>query len=185
LYAIEMGSNDVRDAIAAALGVLQRGGTFQHAVEAAAPMLVCAQQAIQAAIVALQQAGAGHFLVWTGPNVGLTPAIRSLGPGAMQVATFLATMFNTQMLLPTIQALDQASEHIDIAVLDAFTLLQQISANPANFGLTNTTTACLTPNDEPFFCQAADEYLFWDGIHPTHAAHAIVAHEAARVLAQQ
>ena len=123
--------------------------------------------------------------MWTVPNPGLTPAIRSLGPGAVQVATFLTTLFNTQMLLPTVEALDPASDEIDIAVLDAFTLLQQITANPANFGLTNTTTACLTPNAEPFFCQAADEYLFWDGIHPTQAAHALVAHEAARVLAQQ
>jgi phospholipase/lecithinase/hemolysin len=185
LYVIEMGGNDVRDGIVAALGVLQGGGTFQQAVQAATPILACAQQAIQAAIVTLQQAGAKHFLVWTAPNPGLTPAIRSLGPGAMQVATFLATLFNTQMLLPTVKALDQASEDSDIAVLDAFSLLQQITANPANFGLTNTTTACLTPSVEPFFCQAADEYLFWDGIHPTHAAHALVAHEAARVLAQQ
>jgi phospholipase/lecithinase/hemolysin len=185
LYVIEMGGNDVRDAIAAALGVLQRGGTFQQAVQAATPILACAQQAIQAAIVTLQQAGATHFLVWTVPNPGLTPAIRSLGPGAMQVATFLTILFNTQMLLPTFEALDQASEDIDIAVLDAFTLLQQITANPTNFGLTNTTTACVTPNAEPFFCQAVDEYLFWDGIHPTSAGHALVAHEAARVLAQQ
>ena len=185
LYMVEMGSNDVRDAIAAALGVLQRGGTFEQAVQTAAPILACAQQAIQTALVTLQQAGATHFLVWTVPNPGLTPAIRSLGPGAMQVATFLATLFNTQMLLPTVEALDQASEDIDIAVLDALTLLQQITANPANLGLTNTTTACVTPNAEPFFCQAVDEYLFWDGIHPTHAAHALVAHEAARVLAQR
>jgi phospholipase/lecithinase/hemolysin len=185
LYVIEMGGNDVRDAIAAALGVLQRGGTFPQAVQAAVPILACAQQAIQTAVVTLQQSGAEHFLVWTAPNPGLTPAIRSLGPGAMQVATFLAAMFNTQMLLPTIQALDQTSGDIDIAVLDAFTLLQQITANPASFGLTNATNACVTPNAEPYFCQAADEYLFWDGIHPTHAAHALVAHEAARVLAQQ
>jgi len=185
LYVVEMGGNDVRDAIVTALGVLQRGGTFQQAVQAAAPVLACAQQSIQTAIVTLQQAGAQHFLVWTAPNPGLTPAIRSLGPGAMQVATFLTTLFNTQMLLPTVQALDQALEDLDIAVLDAFTLLQQITANPADFGLTNTTTACVIPNAEPFFCQAADEYLFWDGIHPTHAAHALVAHEAARVLAQQ
>jgi len=134
--------------------------------------------------VTLQQAGARHFLVWTAPNLGLTPAVRSLGPVAMQVASLLSTMFN-QMLLPTVHALDQASEDIDIAVLDAFTLLQQISANAANFGLTNATTACVIPNDEPFSCQAADDYLFWDGIHPTSAAHALVAHEAARVLAQQ
>ena len=185
LYVVEMGSNDVRDAIAAALGVLQGGGTFEQAVQAAAPILTCAQQAIQTAIVTLQQAGARHFLVWAAPNPGLTPAIRSLGPGAMQVATLLATLFNTQMLLPTVGALDQASEDIDIRVLDAFTLLQQITTNPANFGLTNTTTACVTPNAEPFVCQAVDEFLFWDGIHPTQAAHALVAHEAARVLAQQ
>jgi phospholipase/lecithinase/hemolysin len=185
LYVIEMGANDVRDAIAAALGVLQRGGTFEQAVQAAVPILTCAQQAIQTAIVRLQQAGAQHFLVWTVPNPGLTPAIRSLGPGAIQVATGLTTLFNTQMLLPTVAALDQASEDIDIAVLDAFTLLQQITVNPVNFGLTNTTTACLTPNAEPYFCQAVDEYLFWDGIHPTHAAHALVALEAARVLGQQ
>ena len=175
----------MRNAIAAALGVLQRGGTFEQAMQTAAPILGCAQQAIQTALVTLKQAGATHFLVWTVPNPGLTPAIRSLGPGAMQVATVLTMLFNTQMLLPTVEALDQASEDIDIAVLDAFTLLQQITANPANFGLTNTTTACVTPNAEPFFCQAVDEYLFWDGIHPTRAAHALVAHEAARVLAQQ
>ena len=150
-----------------------------------APILACAQQAIQTAIVTLQQAGAQHFLVWTAPNPGLTPAIRSLGPGAIQVATLPHDAVQPQMLLPTVEALDQASEDIDIAVLDAFTLLQQITANPVNFGLTNTTTACLIPNAEPFFCQAVDEYLFWDGIHPTHAAHALVALEAARVLGQQ
>ena len=185
LYVVEIGSNDVRDAIAAALGILQRGGTLQQAVEAAAPILACARQAIQTAIVTLQEAGGSDFLLWTVPNLGLTPAIRSLRPGAMQLATFLTTLFNTQNLLPTVQALDQASDDVDIAVVDAFTLLQQITANPANFGLTNTTTACVTPNAEPFFCQAVDDYLFWDGIHPTSAAHALVAHEAARVLAQQ
>ena len=185
LYVIEMGGNDVRDAIVTALGVLQAGATLQQAVQAAGPILACAQQAIRAAIVTLEQAGARHFLVWTAPDLGLTPAIRSLGPGAMALATSLAWMFNTQRLLPTVHTLDQASDDIDIAMLDAFTLLQQINAHPANFGLTNTTTACVTPSEEPFFCQTADEYLFWDGIHPTRAAHALVAHEAARVLAQQ
>jgi phospholipase/lecithinase/hemolysin len=183
LYVIEMGGNDVRDAIVTALGVLQSGGTLPQAVQAAGPTLACAQQAIQTAVVTLQQAGATQFLVWTVPNPGLTPAIRSLGSGAVQVATFVTTLFNNQML-PAIGALDAASDEVDITVLDAFTLLQQITANPGNFGLTNTTTACLTPNAEPFFCQAADEYLFWDGIHPTQAAHALVAHEAARVLVQ-
>jgi phospholipase/lecithinase/hemolysin len=183
LYVIEMGGNDVRDGIVTALGVLQSGGSLQAAMLAALPALTCAQQSIAAAILTLHQAGAQKFLVWTSPNPGLTPAVRSLGSGAMQVAAAITTVFNTQLLGPTLVALDQ-TPGIDIAVLDAFTLLQNISANPANFGLTNTTTACITPNQAPYFCQTPDEYLFWDGIHPTHAGHAVVALEAARVLGQ-
>ena len=184
LYVIEMGANDVRDAIVAALTVLQAGGSLNQAVLAASPVLLCAQQAIQAQILELYQAGARNFLVWTVPDPGLTPAIRSLGPSAMAVAAFLTNMFNNQMLLPTLQGLEQSLPGLDITVLDAFALLHQMNAAPANFGLTNTTTACVTPDDEPYFCQAADEYLFWEGIHPTRAAHAFVALEAARVLGQ-
>ena len=57
-----------------------------------------------------------------------------------------------------------------------------LRATPASLLITK---ACVIPNDEPYSCQTADEYLFWDGIHPTNAAHAIVSDEAARVLAQQ
>lgn len=184
LYVIEMGGNDVRDAIVAALTVLQGGGTLQAAVQAALPTLQCARQSIENEIAALYQGGARNFLVWTVPDLGLTPAIRSLGPGAMQVATFLSATFNGQMLLPTFQAMDQLFTGLDITVLDAFTLLRRINAVPADYGLTNTTSACVTTDVEPYFCQAADEYLFWDGIHPTTAVHGIVAQEAARVLAQ-
>jgi phospholipase/lecithinase/hemolysin len=34
----------------------------------------------------------------------------------------------------------------------------------------------------PFTCETPDEYLFWDGIHPTRAAHTIVAQKVARIL---
>ena len=36
----------------------------------------------------------------------------------------------------------------------------------------------MTPGIAPFTCQRPDEFLFWDGIHPTKAVHAIIANEA-------
>jgi phospholipase/lecithinase/hemolysin len=50
-------------------------------------------------------------------------------------------------------------------------------------GLTNVEDACLTFGvvRNPF-CQTPNRYLFWDGIHPTRAGHAILADTAARAL---
>ena len=45
-------------------------------------------------------------------------------------------------------------------------------------------TGTLTPNEPPFACKKPDEFLFWDGIHPTKSGHAILAEEAARLLLQ-
>ena len=78
----------------------------------------------------------------------------------------------------TINALDG----IAIARFDVFTKLHEIVAQPQAFGLTNVTSACITPQSAPFHCQNPDEFLFWDGIHPTRAAHGIIAHEVATAL---
>jgi phospholipase/lecithinase/hemolysin len=37
----------------------------------------------------------------------------------------------------------------------------------------------VTPNVPPFACQNPDDLLFWDGIHPTKAGHAIIAQQIA------
>ena len=174
LYVIEMGGNDIRDAIVA----YQTGGPA-----AAQVVLQKSIASIANHIQVLYQAGARHFLVWLPPNLGLTPAIRMLdrmSPGAAQLATGLSQMFNAGLsgVLTQLSALPG----IGIARLDAYKLLNEIVADPQGYGLTNAREACVTPSDEPFFCQAPDEYLFWDGIHPTRAAHTIVAQAAASVL---
>jgi phospholipase/lecithinase/hemolysin len=45
----------------------------------------------------------------------------------------------------------------------------------------NVTDACIDVFTGTV-CEPASRYLFWDGIHPTRAGHAILAEEAARVL---
>jgi phospholipase/lecithinase/hemolysin len=66
--------------------------------------------------------------------------------------------------------------------LGAFQLIAVVTSNPAAFGLTNVTDACVTPDVPPFKCQKPQEFLFWDGIHPTKEGHSILAAEALRVF---
>lgn len=169
LYVIEMGSNDIRDAFSV-YGTGGNGG----------PILQAAIASIAANIQKLHAAGAREFLVWTAPNVALTPAIRSLGPAAGGLAMSLTQAFNGGLT----QVLGQLSglPGSSFARLDVYQTLVNIVANPAAFGLTNVMSACVTPAVAPFACRNPDEYLFWDGIHPTKAGHAILAQETAFVL---
>jgi phospholipase/lecithinase/hemolysin len=174
LYVIEMGGNDVRDALVA----------FASGNDGSV-ILQAALTSIGGHVGALYAAGARHFLIWSAPDVGLTPAIRSLDaviPGAAQLATLLSQIFNGGLQ----QVVSQLSNLPGIRIdrLDAYRLLNDIVSNPAGFGLTDATTACITPETAPFFCRTPDAFLFWDGIHPTRAAHALIAAEAALALAQ-
>jgi len=170
LYVIEMGSNDIRDAFQ----IYATGGN-------GGPLLAQALGAIAANIQRLYLAGAREFLVWVAPNVALTPAIRSLPPAAQGLAAFVTLVFNDN-LAGLLAQLSAGLPGISFARLDAYQILNAIVANPAAFGLTNVTKACVTPNVPPFNCKPADEYLFWDGIHPTKVGHAILAQETADVL---
>jgi phospholipase/lecithinase/hemolysin len=169
LYVVEMGANDVRDAFI----IFGLGGDGSLVLQEAL-------LSISANIQRLYAAGAREFLVWNVPNPAFTPAVRSLGPAAERLATQLTVSFNDGLAM----ALAQLSvlPGITIKVLDAFQLLNAVDANPGAFGLTNVTTACVTPDDPPFKCDNPNEFLFWDGIHPTKAGHAIVAQMAANVL---
>jgi phospholipase/lecithinase/hemolysin len=170
LYVIEMGSNDIRDAF-----VIYAGGGN------GGPVLAAALGSIVANVQRLYMAGARNFLVWAAPNVALTPAIRTLGPGAGALATTLTQSFNGN-LTGLLGQLSAGLPGLGVTRLAANQILDAIVADPAEFNLTTVTTACVTPSVAPFSCQQADEYLFWDGIHPTRAGHAILAEQTSRLL---
>ena len=131
LYTIEMGGNDIRDALVA----FPSGG--------AGPILQNANISIAQSITALYAAGARDFLVWRAPNVGLTPAIRRLNqisPGAMQLATGLTQAFNAGLDGVVTQLL-AGLPGIRIVRLDAYRLLNDLVADPAAFGLTNVVAS--------------------------------------------
>ena len=175
LYVVEIGSNDVRDALFA----FASGGDGNA-------ILAEALTAIANNIGTLYAAGGRRFLVWNVPDVGLTPALRTLdqvSPGAAALGSLVTEAFNLRLDL--ILASLAPLPGIEIVKLDVFQLLHQITADPAAFGLSVADRACIMPNTPPYECKMPDEYLFWDGIHPTKAVHGIVAQNAAILLAQQ
>lgn len=173
LYVLYMGGNDLRDALAAL--ALDPGGATSFGI------LQAALFAIRDNLLALHAAGARAFLVPNAPNLALVPAVRVQGPAAQAAAQFLSTTFNDQ-LAALLDGLEPALG-VRIARLDVYGILNQVVAAPAAAGLTEVEQPCITPGTtiKPF-CAEPDEYLFWDGIHPTRAGHRILAEHAAAVL---
>lgn len=163
LYTLEFGGNDIRDALS--------GGTL---------ILEAALQSIGDNIFDLYQSGARQFLVWNAPDIGLIPALSYLGPVASGYATILTNEFNDG--LDTVLDGLAALPGIEIQLFDAYGIMHNIVGTPEVYGLENTIDTCVEPEHAPFQCKKPDEYLFWDGIHPTKAVHAILADEAAELL---
>jgi phospholipase/lecithinase/hemolysin len=181
LVVMEMGSNDVRDSFVAGLSDPTLASTI----------FLGALQSITDNLTRLRAAGAANFLIWSSvPNIGVTPAVRALA-GALQMQTGIPAAFFIGLAtgaaadfsagLQGIAASLQASG-ANVTRLDVFPMVNALVANPGSFGLTNVTMPCITPSIAPFKCQNPDEYLFWDGIHPTSAVHGILAQEAAAAL---
>ena len=120
---------------------------------------------IDGIVATLQADGAQHILVPGMPDLGITPDFFG-----NPVATAYAQAFNS-LLLSTLPA--------GVTYADTFNLSQQLSQNPGAFGLTNSTDPCFNGSS---VCANPNQYLFWDGFHPTTAADAILANQFAAAV---
>lgn len=174
LVAIEIGGNDVRDALIAAL-LYQQDPT---------PYIQNAIVSVVTNITQLYSQGARRFLVLNVPDVGKTPAVRMLGPAVAAFAGLLSQSYNGA-LAGAVTNLKAALPEIDLRILDVYGILNNVVTSPEAYGFENVTDACITPGEPPFACAKPDTYAFWDGIHPTQALHAIVAEQALAVISAQ
>jgi phospholipase/lecithinase/hemolysin len=129
--------------------------------------------------------GARHFLIPNLPDLGLIPLNR--GAQAAQ-ATFLSATFN-QLYAGALQTLGQQLRHSDIRTVDVAALLDKVAANQTYYQFQNVTDECVS--DPTYFCilnsfnaGPAAGYLFWDSVHPTASAHALLAGQFAAAVAQ-
>lgn len=123
-------------------------------------------------IAQLADAGARYFVVFNLPDLGKTPAAAALGPQVSGLLTALCATYN-DALAEELDMLD-FDHRLRIVRVDAFTLINDMVENPADYGFTNVSSPALygLPAADP------DTYLFWDGVHPTTAAQEYVAEEA-------
>lgn len=170
LFVVFGGANDIQDAIrASAVGGFGLGQS----------LALAAADNVATAVANLASDGATRFLVPNTPNLARVPRINELAnPGLSSIATSLAMLFNNELTMK----LDGLvfSLGIDITRFDTFAILEDVVANPANFGLGNVTDRCYTGDDLNFtgggsVCASPDNYLFWDGIHPGATMHQVLA----------
>ena len=164
LYVIAGGGNNAR----AALGLLadpiaNPGGANSAAIIGAAALGFANDVGVM--VDELQLAGAQHILVWNTPNLGLAPAVVASGGAA--TGSFLATVMNNALGA-------RLAGEAGVTTFDLFGFGGMLASNPAAFGFTNVTDACGAVANAN-----CSQYAYWDGIHPTTAAHRALANAVA------
>jgi phospholipase/lecithinase/hemolysin len=121
-------------------------------------------------VLALAQLGATQFLVPNMANLGRTPSAIAEGPEAQAGLEAVTLGFNAGLA----QAMNQLEElfGLDIRVFNTFAEQSRLLEDPAAFGFTDTTTPCILT---PALATGCQGFVFFDGVHPTTAAHAALA----------
>ncbi|OOR92337.1 hypothetical protein B0181_01725 [Moraxella caviae] len=168
LYSVWIGANDLLAATESDTASAQRT-VLQAANDTAA------------AVKTLHEHGAKYIVVPNLPDMGLTP--RAIAGGTQAQATTAANTFNNLV------AAQLKSSGANVIALDTFSLLQEVAANPSEYGFSHTTrTACSVVNS--LLCtpntlvesNANQTYLFADDIHPSGATHKALADYARSVI---
>src|SRR5690606_14088607 len=172
-----------------ALYTVWGGNNDLFAVAQGAPAQATIGSAVTAqigAVGALQAGGARYVLVPSIPDLGLTPSARAQGALAQGQLTQLASLYNDALYGGL------AASGLRVIPLDTFHLFQEVAANPGAFGVSNVTGTACQPQitAQSITCQpgtyvtpdAATSYAFAGGVHPSGAAHEVIADYAASVL---
>lgn len=143
---------------------------------------------ISAAVTSLAAVGAQDIIVVNLPDLGKFPVANF----NTQIPSLFSTLTDAHnsSLDTTIKSLSQQlNPDINIIPFNVNDLFSRIIAEPGVFGLTNATNYCIQDLTviplnlpiQPIVCNP-DEFLFWDPVHPTTAAHQIIGEFAFSAL---
>ncbi|MFQ4142359.1 autotransporter domain-containing protein [Chlorogloeopsis sp. ULAP02] len=129
------------------------------------------------AVATLINKGARNIIVPNLPDLGKTPQERL--EKTASTTTALTNSHNNNLNLALQQIVK--NRNVNIIPLDVNALFNEILAEPAKYGYTNVTERCFN-QALGTLCSNPDQYLFWDGIHPTARGHQLIAEYTVAVL---
>jgi len=147
-------------------------------------------QHVEASLSALIAQGAKHLLVLNLPDLTLAPGLRTSSKKAT-VAKDVAS-YNQKLSL-IVARLQKKHADARLVLMDSTPLLDEVGANPGGYGLANFTDSCLQvdygsalayvsrQSPRPA-CTRAEDYFFWDGLHPTAKGQRILAEKVTAFL---
>jgi len=180
LYTLDIGANDILNALDD-----YASGTIK--LKEVRTVVKQAETNTVDAVDDLYGLGARSLLFYDVPNLGLTPDFD--GTPLQGLASRLALSFDTAVL----RKLDPLEAGgLKVFNLNTYAALTEIVDSPNHDGFANVSDPCWTGN---FFgsggtpCSTLpavqNQYLFWDGLHPTAAAHLLTADLAYAITAPE
>ncbi len=182
LYTVWSGSNDLLNLLGSSAFASQSAATSQ------AEVAQSAQNEVNA-VISLVDLGAKTILVGDVPNLGLIPEVTAEGSTVEQTATAYAQYFNIE-LQSDLQGASNQLAGAAVTVLNIFGLLSTttpgtVVPGPNGDTITNTTDSAYTGSftaDNGTLAANADNYLYFDQLHPTQTGHQAIANLAAADL---
>lgn len=154
------------------------GGTLSG--QSSAQTVATATANIRSEVITLTGLGAKCVAITTIPKVGRTPVGPATGLATTLTATSDALNASYKALSPQLSA----STGADVFGLNQGGYVDQLIADPTAFGLSNSTTPCVTGTAPNYaVCSDPSQYVFWDVLHPTTAADQIVGNLVTAELA--
>jgi phospholipase/lecithinase/hemolysin len=132
--------------------------------------------------------GARNIVVMDVPDLSKTP-YELARPLSAASSAALAQQYNTELGAAMQQIVASGAASVD--VIDTYSLLDTVTANPAAYGFTNVTQSVWNGNltDANSGSLAAtgaaqNGYLYFDGLHPTAATHSLLASAVTQSVTQ-
>jgi phospholipase/lecithinase/hemolysin len=128
---------------------------------------------IKGTIEKLASYGAKNFLVPNSPDLGLVPEFIN-DPVQRPYFSGISSQFNS-LLATELDGLALSRPDLDIVAFQTDDLFAEVRANPGAFGFSDISNRCqTTPGCSNGSATDQASFLFWDGTHPTTAAHRLI-----------